>query len=137
MAVQWDSGIRNAILEAWKTELAASFIIRIYSGAMPANVGTAASGTLLVEWTADATPIGSAAGGVISLNDLPLSVAATAGAPTNAGYYRIYLSNGTTCKEQGTITVTGGGGDMTLDNISIAAGQIVNVTAFSKTAPGA
>jgi hypothetical protein len=38
---------------------------------------------------------------------------------------------------QGTITASGGGGDMTLDNVSIATGQTVNVTGFTLTAPGA
>lgn len=32
---------------------------------------------------------------------------------------------------------TGGGGDMTVDNTSFAAGQPFTVTAFSKTAAGA
>jgi hypothetical protein len=136
MTVQWDTGIRDAVVTAWKTELSTSFYIRIYTGSQPANVGTAASGTLLVEFQTDATPIGTASSGAISLNDLPLSVAAVAGAPSNAGYYRLYLSNGTTCKEQGSVTATGGGGDMTIDNISIALGQTVQVTAYTKTAPG-
>ena len=34
---------------------------------------------------------------------------------------------------QGTVTLTGGGGDMTLDNTSIASGQAVNVTSFTLT----
>ena len=38
---------------------------------------------------------------------------------------------------QGTITATGGGGDMTVDNTSVTAGQTVNITAFTITAPGA
>lgn len=37
-------------------------------------------------------------------------------------------SSGTVCHEQGTITATGGGGDMTVDNTSIASGQTVTVT---------
>ena len=41
------------------------------------------------------------------------------------------------CHMQGTITATGGGGDMTLDNTNIAAGQTVNITGFTLTAPGA
>jgi hypothetical protein len=38
---------------------------------------------------------------------------------------------------QGTITATGGGGDMTLDNTSISSGQQFNVTSFTITAGGA
>jgi hypothetical protein len=63
--------------------------------------------------------------------------AAGAGAGTNAGYFRITDSAGTTCHVQGNITATGGGGDMTLDNISIAQNQTVTVSGFSITAGNA
>ena len=51
----------------------------------------------------------------------------------SAGHYRIYASDGTTCHLQGTVTATGGGGDMTLDNIVIAAGQDITITGFALT----
>jgi hypothetical protein len=35
------------------------------------------------------------------------------------------------------VTATGGGGDMTLDNTSIASGQQVTITSFTITAGGA
>jgi hypothetical protein len=47
------------------------------------------------------------------------------------------IDQGATCHIQGTVTATGGGGDMTLDNTSIATGQQVNITAFTLTAGGA
>jgi hypothetical protein len=50
-----------------------------------------------------------------------------------AGHYRIKDSGGTTCHIQGSVTATGGGGDMTLDNVSIAANQQVTVTSYSLT----
>jgi hypothetical protein len=34
---------------------------------------------------------------------------------------------------QGTVTATGGGGDLTLDNTSINSGQTVNITSWSIT----
>jgi hypothetical protein len=42
-------------------------------------------------------------------------------------------SGGTVCHMQGTVTATGGGGDMTIDNTSIASGQSVTVTGFTLT----
>ena len=45
-----------------------------------------------------------------------------------AEHYRLYKSDGTTCVMQGSVTVTGGGGDLTLDNTSIATGQTVTIT---------
>jgi hypothetical protein len=35
------------------------------------------------------------------------------------------------------VTATGGGGDLTLDNTSLATGQDVLITGFTLTAPGA
>ena len=77
----------------------------------------------------------AASGGSKALNNLPLST--TGLAPGTAAHYRIYASDGTTCHEQGSITATGGGGDMTIDNTSIASGQTVNITGFTKTEPHA
>jgi hypothetical protein len=52
-----------------------------------------------------------------------------------AAHFRI--KQGATCHLQGTVTATGGGGDMTLDNVTIATGQQVTITAFTLTAGGA
>ena len=41
---------------------------------------------------------------------------------------------GTTCHIQGTVTLTGGGGDMTVDNTNFAAGQVFTVSNFTITA---
>jgi hypothetical protein len=38
---------------------------------------------------------------------------------------------------QGTVTATGGGGDMTVDNVSFAAAQAFTVTSFTLTAGNA
>jgi hypothetical protein len=50
-----------------------------------------------------------------------------------AAHFRIYDSGGSTCHIQGTVTATGGGGDMTLDNTSIAAAQSVTINTFTLT----
>jgi hypothetical protein len=57
----------------------------------------------------------------------------TGAAAGTAGHFRIYDSTGTTCHMQGTVTATGGGGDMTLDNTSIASSQTVTVSTFTLT----
>ena len=61
----------------------------------------------------------------------------SADASGTAGHWRLYASDGTTCHAQGTVTATGGGGDMTVDNTNFAAGQQFAVTAFSITAGNA
>jgi hypothetical protein len=57
-----------------------------------------------------------------------------AGTGTNAGYFRMWDSAITHCEIQGTITVTGGGGDLTIDNVNIASGQSVSTATFTVTA---
>jgi hypothetical protein len=42
-------------------------------------------------------------------------------------------STGATCHEQGTVTITGSGGDLTLDNNVIAASQTITITSWTKT----
>jgi hypothetical protein len=135
MTVTWSNTVRNAMLDAWEVAIGVSAILRIYTGAPPATVATAESGTLLAEFTLASDWAGNAAGGIKSLSGTPLSTTGLAAA--NAGHYSLYAADGTTCHERGTVTVTGGGGDATIDNISIAIGQTVKVTAFQKTMPGA
>jgi hypothetical protein len=42
-----------------------------------------------------------------------------------------------TVKLQGSITATGGGGDMTVDNTNVTAGQQIDVTSFAINFPAA
>jgi hypothetical protein len=133
MAVQWADAVRNAMLDAWETAIGTSALLRIYSGTPPADESTALSGnTLLKEFAMASDWAAAAATGSKGLNNLPLSGAAAATGV--ASFYRIYNSGGTTCYEQGTVGTSGT--DMIIDNTSINSGQTVNVTAFSKTAPG-
>ena len=46
-------------------------------------------------------------------------------------------ANVATAHIQGSVTATGGGGDMTLDNTSIASGQTVTITSFTLNGPAA
>ena len=50
-----------------------------------------------------------------------------------AGHFRVYDSAGAVCHYQGSVTLSGGGGDMTLDNTNIATGQSVSVASFDIT----
>lgn len=135
MTVQFSSTVRNAMLDAIETAMGVSAKLQIYSGAQPANCATAASGTKLVEYALASDWAAAAASGSKALSSLPLST--TTLAAGTAGYYRFVDSAGTTCHEQGSVTLSAGGGDMTIDNTTFTSGQIVQVTGFSKTAPGA
>ena len=60
---------------------------------------------------------------------------ATADAAGTVGHFRI--NQGAACGWQGTVTVTGGGGDLTLDNVVLALAQQVTITSMTLTAGGA
>jgi hypothetical protein len=130
MALQFSTQVRNARLDAVETSIGAGPTLRIYSGAKPALITDLATGVLLAEkvlptdWMAAAS-----AGSKAKLGDWTMTGHADAGAGTNAGYFRI--SQGTTVHAQGTVTATGSGGDMTIDNPSIAYLQTVIVDTFT------
>lgn len=141
MAVQWSTTLRNALLNQIATTVGSTPYIEVWSGSVPATCATASSGTKLASfhlagaagsWN-DAAASGSM--NFVAAASLPLST--TALATGTAGYYRAFASDDSTCHEQGTVTVTGGGGDATIDNVSITSGQTVQLTGFTKTAPGA
>lgn len=135
MTVQNSTAVRNAQGDAWETAMGTSVKVRIYTGAQPANCAASRTGTMLVEYSLASDWCAAASSGAKTLNSLPLS--GTAAATGTAGHYAIMSSDGATCHEQGSVTATGGGGDMTLDNTSITSGQAVNITGFTKTWPGA
>ena len=135
MALQLSVTARNARLTAIATTEAGSGKISIFSGSMPANCAATATGTDLADFSLAASSVfGTAASGAIALNSLPLSTTGLSGAGTGtgAGYFRM-LDSGGVCHLQGTVTATGGGGDMTVDNVSIASGQTVQITGFTLT----
>jgi hypothetical protein len=123
------------LLDQWETTIGVSAKLEIFTGSPPANCATSEVGTKLAEFDLASDWAANASAGAKALSSLPLTT--TGLAAGNAGHYRILDSTGATCHEQGTVTATGGGGDMTIDNVSIASGQTVNATGFSKTAPGA
>lgn len=135
MTIQLSTGVRNARLDAIETAAGTSAKLRIYTGATPASCAAAEGGTLLVEFSLALDWAAAASGGSKSFNNAPLSSNAVAGGI--AGHFRLMSSDGLTCHMQGTVTATGGGGDMTVDNTNIAASQMVNVTSFTLNEGGA
>jgi hypothetical protein len=129
--LQYSVAVRNAQADALETTIGASPILRIFSGPKPANCAAANSGTVLATLTLPADWLSAASGGVKSM----LGTWQDTGADSSgtAGHFRIYNNAGTTCHQQGDITVTGGGGVMTVNNLSFAAGQPFQITAYSLT----
>lgn len=136
--MQFSVAVRNGMLDQYEAVIGTAPLLRLYSGAAPANCAAAASGTLLAELTLPSDWAAAASGGAKAKAGTWSGTGdAGAGAGTDIGHYRIYESTGTTCHEQGTVTITGGGGDATIDNTNIAEDQVVTVTTWTKTAGNA
>lgn len=132
MAKQFSTTVRNARLDAIETTIGTAPLLRIYSGTKPTDCATALSGnTLLAEITLPSDWLGAASSGSKSKSGTWTDSAADA--TGTASFYRVYDSGGTTCHEQGTVTVTGGGGDLTVDNTSFATGQSFTISTWSYT----
>lgn len=131
MAVQLSTAVRNARLDAIESTVSTSAILELRTGSQPADCGTADSGTLLAsmslpsDWMAAASSGSKAKSGTWS--------DASANASGTAAHFRIKDSGGSTCHMQGSVTATGGGGDLTLDSVAITSGQSVTITSFTLT----
>lgn len=134
MTIQNSVALRNAILDQRETTIGTAPKLQFRSGAQPANCAAARTGTLIAEQSLPSDWLSAASGGVKSLLGSWTVASVAAG---TIGYYCIMDTAGTTCHEQGSVTVTGGGGDMTVDNTSVVNPQVVTTTAYQLTAPGA
>jgi len=135
MAHQYSTDVNNARLNAIETIVGASPILELRTGPKPANCAAANSGTLLVQSALPADWLADAAAGVKGKAGAWSFVGIAAGA---VGHFRIFSAGSpSVCHLQGSVTLTGGGGDMTIDNTSIEAAQAGSVTAFQITAGNA
>lgn len=129
MALQLSVAVRTARLDSIETAIGTAPTLEIRSGSPPANCAAADSGTLLAVMTLPSDWMAAASAGSKAMAGTWQDTSADAAG--TAGHFRIKAS--TTCHIQGTVTATGGGGDLTLDNVSIASGQSVSITSFTLT----
>lgn len=134
MALQLSVAARDALLDAIETAVGTSPYLDIRTGAQPADCSSADAGTeiehmaLPSDWMASASSGSKAKSGTWS---------GSADAGGTAGHFRLKDSTDTTCHMQGSVTASGGGGQLELDNTVIASGQAITITAFTLTAPNA
>lgn len=108
--------------------------IRIYNGSQPAGPDTAVSGqTLLAEITLADPAFGSASSGAATLSGTPLST--TGVAAGTASWFRTLDSNNVAALD-GSVTATGGGGELQLATTTISVGVTVQITSGTVTMPG-
>jgi hypothetical protein len=133
MTVQLSVAIRDGVLDTIETLIGVSAVLKLRTGSPPANCAATDSGTVVATMTLPADWMAAASSGSKVLAGTWQDTSADAAG--TAGHFRIYASDGTTCGMQGTVTITGGGGDLTLDNNVIGLGQNVTIPGFTLTAP--
>ena len=129
MSLQLSATVRNALLDAIETAVGTTPVLHIRSGAPPANCAAANTGALLAALTLPSDWMAAAAAG--SKAKAGTWQDASADDTGTAAHWRLFDSTATTCHAQGTVTATGGGGDLTLDDITLTAGQTVTITTFT------
>lgn len=123
MAVTFNTTLKNTTLDGLDTTFNnGTFEIR--TGA-PVGAQNPATGTLLVSITLPADAFAAASGGTKASQGTWQDLVANASG--TAGNFR--MIGGSNVME-GTVTATGGGGDVTLDSVAIVAGQQVTITLF-------
>ena len=122
---------QNSRLSAMLTEAGASPVIKIYTGSLPANVAAARTGTVLATLNLPTTYFSAPSGGSMSLTGTWSDNAADAAG--TCGYFTLFKTDGSTACWQGDVTITGGGGALTVDNPVFAVGQAFTITAFTVT----
>ena len=135
MSLQFATTMRNAMLDTFESDTGTSAVMKIRTGAQPAACATADAGTVLATLNLPSDWMAAASGGTKAKSGTWEDTSGDAAGV--AGHFRIYKSDGTTCQCQGTVTATGSGGDLTLDNTNIAVAQDIVITSFTLTAPGA
>lgn len=119
---QFSVTVRDARLDVIESTIGTAPLLRIYSGTPPANAAAALSGnTLLAEITLPSDWMAAASGG-----SKAKSGTWTDSSANNSGtatFYRIYDSGGTTCHEQGTVTLSV---PLTTNGSTAANGNVLN-----------
>ena len=129
--MQFSIRVQNARLDSIETTIGTAPILQIFSGPIPANCAAASTGTVLSSMTLPVDWMNNASGGTkTKLGTWQQLSASNTG---TAGYFRVFDSGGVNCDIQGTVTASGGGGDMIVSTISFVAGASVTVNTFTWT----
>lgn len=131
--MQLSTAARNALLDNVEATIGTSAILKIRTGAKPANCAAADSGTVLATIALPSDWMAAASAGVKSLSGTWQDNSADATGA--AAHFRLYASDGTTCHMQGSATLSGGGGTLIVDSTAFTAGQNFLITQFDWAGP--
>lgn len=118
--------LKNARLAQVESQVGASPILQLRTGAPPATCEAAATGALLAAVTLPSDWLTAPAGGEAELTATAEALAAASG---TAGHYRL-IGTGGACFVHGTVSGPGGGGELVIDDPAIVSGQVVRVNAL-------
>lgn len=128
MALQFSTAVRNARLDTVESTIGTSAVLKIRTGAPPANCAAADTGTVLASLTLPSDWLAAASGGSKAISGTWQDLSADASG--TIGHFRVYDSGGSVCGIQGT---AGTSGDMTTSQASTTAGESFTVTSFTLT----
>lgn len=127
--MQFSTAVRNARGDATETTIGASPVLRIRSGAAPANCAAARTGTVLATIPLPADWLANAASGVKSKLGTWSDTAADA--TGTAGHWEIMDNALANCHVQGSVGTSGA--ELNLLSLNLVAGQPVNIDTFTFT----
>lgn len=130
MALQYATTLINTRLDAVETAAGTAPLLKMLSGAMPANPGTADSGSTMVKMSLPADWMTAATAGTKSKTGTWQASAVGTG---SAGYFRITDSAQAACIVQGLISQSTASGEMIVDSTAVTTGQVVTVNTFTLT----
>lgn len=123
--------VRNARLDAIETAIGTAPVLKLRTGSAPTNIADADSGTVVATMTLPSDWLAAASSGSKAKSGTWQDTSADATGVI--AHFRIYASDGTTQHIQGTVTETGGGGDLTVDNNDVNSGQQITISTFTLT----
>lgn len=136
MTIRLPIATRNVVADAVADLIDAGSgpgIIRIYTGTQPASADLAPTGTLLATFALNDPAFGPSGTGTVNLIVTP-AISTTGVAPGDAGWFRALTSAGATVID-GSITTTGGGGDLIMSTVTVSVGLALQLTAGTITTP--
>jgi len=139
MALKHSTGLRNTKLTTgFKSAFDVDGAIDFYSGAVPAAGDDAANGTKLATVTLSAVSFGAAASGAVTAAAITSNInIGFSGTPLSFVMYKTSQTATNLAalvadrRLWGTVTINGGGGDITFDSVTWLAGGTVAMSAFT------
>ena len=121
--LQYSNGTRDAQQQGLITYAGTGALIKLYTGAQPANANTALSGNTLLVTLTIAGSFGTDSNGTLTFNTVTNGTAVATGTAT---FFRIYQSDGTTVVMDGSVGTSST--DLVLNTVSIVTNDTVAIT---------